>query len=244
MGYANIAIVELHLGQALTSASPVTSDRKLNLNDIGAVRDLNRIPDDTVEYYIQIADSQIDGILTEMYKAPLKKCAHGQWDLDTAIDEYNQNVETMDTTNLVRGDEIVIRDDDTGVEEFHVVSEVVDQFTFITLEPILTNFTGDNVRVIRITFPPPIPQVSGRFAAAFIYDKYFSAQVSPDLSNYGDKMRSVAIGQLNDILNGKIILGCQRRIGDRFGNAYLSDLYSLQDRGFNTSERNMDQQGK
>ncbi len=232
------------MGQALTSASPVNSDRKINLNEIGAVRDLNRIPDDTVEYYIQIADTQIDGILTEMYKTPLQKCAHGQWDLDAALDEYNQIVETMDTTNLVAGDEIVIRDDDTGTEEFHVVKELLDQFRFITVDPILTLFTGDNVRVIRIAFPPPIPQTSARFAAAFIYDKYFAAQVSPDISNYGDKMRSVAIGQLNDILNGKIILGCQRRIGDRFGNAYLTDSYAHQDRGYNVNDRDMSQQGK
>ena len=46
---------------------------------------------------------------------------------------------------------------------------------------------------------------------------------------------------LNDILNGKTILKepCARRIGDRFGNAYLTDTYAVQDRGFNTSERNM-----
>jgi len=179
-----------------------------------------------------------------MYKTPLQKCAHGQWDLDAALDEYNQIVETMDTTNLVPGDEIVIRDDDTGTEEFHVVKEVLDQFRFITVDPILTLFTGDNVRVIRIAFPPPIPQTSARFAAAFIYDKFFAAQVSPDISNYGDKMRSVAIAQLNDVLNGKIILACQRRIGDRFGNAYLDDTYAHRDRKYSTNDRDMSQQGK
>lgn len=242
MGYASVIEVDLILAQALTSARPdgTSSGGKFNLINIGNVRDPNRVPTETVEYYISLADSQIDGILSQQYHYPFRKCVHGQWALDAPISEYNQTVEVSDATNLVPGDEIVIRDDDTGLEENHIVSEVVDQYSFTTLDAI-GDFEGDNVRVIRIGFPPPVNQISARLAAAFIYDKYFAAQNDPNESNYGNKMREVARGQLNDILNGKTILRepCARRIGDRFGNAYLDDAYAHRDRGYATQDRNM-----
>jgi len=41
-------------------------------------------------------------------------------------------------------------------------------------------------------FPDPIPLVSARFAAANLYDKKFAAQVSPNMSQYGNTLRSMA----------------------------------------------------
>ena len=243
MGYSTIGEVDLILGQALTSARPDTTDQKINLINIGDVRDLNRVPNDVVEYYISTADGQIDGIISEMYHTPIKKCVHGSWPLEADISEYNQVVELTDATNLVPGDEVIIRDDSSGDEEHHIVDQVIDQYSFLTVENIDTNFSGSDVRVIRIAFPPTINQISARFAASFVYDKYFSAQSDPNTSDYGNTMRKVATNQLNDILNGKTILRepCTRRIGDRFGNGYLDDAYAHRDRGYSTTDRNMSQ---
>ena len=55
-------------------------------------------------------------------------------------------------------------------------------------------------------------------------------------------MREYATGQLNDILNGRTILACQHRKGDRHGNPWLDDLYQLRDRGFDTG-RDMSKPG-
>lgn len=241
MGYCTIVEVEEFLGQALTSARPDSSQTKIRLINVNNERDLNRISDDLVEFYISTADTQIDGILSQMYMTPLKKCANGEWPLDADINEYNQTVEMSDSTNLVPGNEIVIRNEDTGEEEYHIVNTIVDQYSVTTVSPILTSFTGDNIRVTRIQFPPPISQISARYAASYIYDKYFSAQNSPNISDYGKEMRRVAMGQLNDILNGKAILKCQRRIGDRFGNPYLNSSYTHQTPvdGYNTNDREM-----
>lgn len=227
------------LGQALTSARPDTPGERFKIWEIGHQRDTNRIPNSVVNQYIDFGDSQIDGILSHQYKVPLNKVAWGQWDLDADINEYNQQVELSDASNLIVGQTIVIRDTVTGDEETHVVATLVDQFTVTTEDTILTTFEGDNIVVIRIAYPPPINQTSARYAASYIYDKYFASQNAPNVSEYGDKMRASAMQQLNDILNGKTILRNQKRVGDRFGNPYLNDLYPVTDRGFNASERNM-----
>ena len=245
MGYASVLEVDLVIAQALTSARPDSSNQKIDLINVGDTRDTNRIPNDVVEYYISLADAEIDAVLSEMYETPFKKCAHGEWKLDSPIDEYNLIVEVTDATNLVPGDEIVIRDDSTGYEETHQVQTIIDQYSFTVYQDIEADFDGDNVRVIRVGFPPPIHQVSARWACSFIYDKYFSAQNSPNVSQYGEQMRSWAMGQINNVLNGKVIIRepCSRRIGDRFGNAYLESGYSHRSSsdGYKTTDRNMSQ---
>lgn len=233
MGYSSIDEVDRTLAQALTSARPETPDIVGDLVNIGNTRDLNQIPNEVVQQYIRFADGKIDGVLSQQYYTPLIPCASGQWDLDADINEYNQNVEISDTGNLVVGEKIVIRNDDTGDEEFHYIATIEDQYTLTVTVPIGTVFDASNeVRVIRLKYPSPVPQISVRYAAAFIYDKYFAAQASPNVSDYGNKMRDEAMQDMNNILNGRAILACQRRRGDRFGNSYLDDSFSLRDRGF------------
>lgn len=241
MGYASIAEVELILPTALTSAKPTGTLNKVNIVNIGNSRDLNRIPNEMLEYYISIADQTIDGILSQMYQMPLKKCPNGQWDLDFPLSEYNQEIQLSDATNFVPGDEIIIRDDDTGIQEHHIVAIVVDQNTITTVSPIETNFEGEEVRVFRLTFPPPISEISARLAASYIYDKFFSAQGSPNVSEYGLEMRKKAENRLNDILNGRTTLRCQRRIGDMFGNSYLDSRMALYEgpQEFSANERDI-----
>lgn len=245
MGYASVIEVDLILAQSLTSARPDGSSNsgKITLINIGNIRDPNRIPTEVVEYYISLADTQIDGILSQQYYVPFSKCVHGQWDLEAPINEYNQTVEVSDATNLVPGDEVIIRDDSTGLEETHVVETIIDQYSFTVVDDIESTFEIGNTRVIRVGFPPPINQISARYAASFIYDKYFASQNAPNVSDYGNKMRDVAMGQLNDVLNGKVILKepCARRIGDRFGNAYLDSAYAHRKPvdGYHTQDRNM-----
>lgn len=266
MGYSSIEEVDLILAQALTSSTPLApSTSRVKLIEIGNTRDANRVPDATVEYYINLADSQIDGILTQQYFTPFSKCVHGEWELDDDInavssggsgtdavagtDSAGSEVETSSNTvavssscNLIPGDEIILHDDLTGAEEVLIVSTIIDQYSFTTTTDIEGIFLADSgVRVIRLRFPPPLNQISARYAASFIYDKFFAAQAQPNSSDYGKEMRSVAMGQLNDILNGKTIIKCARRRGDIFGNPNIDSNYGVREPygGFNTSERNM-----
>lgn len=245
MGYSNLLQVDQMLAQALSSARPDISGDKINLlhipgsnpNPIG----VNKIPDSVVYGFISSADKEVDGILSQMYKTPLKKCAYGEWMLDADLDEYNQTVELNDACNLIVGDEFLIRDDDSGTEERHIVATVEDYNSITTQDPILTNFSGDNVRVLRIDYPAPVGQISARYAASFIFDKYFAAQNDPNTSEYGDKMRLISMQQLNDILNGRTQLDCQLRKGDRFGNPWIDSRYALREhpQSFNSNDRNM-----
>jgi hypothetical protein len=265
MGYSTISEVDLILAQALTSATPeAPSTQRVKLINIGNSRNTNLVPDDTVEYYINLADSQIDGILTQMYFTPFDKCAHGEWKLDedinqtqtagtgtdatagtdTAGDTITASAKTVvveSSCNLVPGDEVLIHDPNVqGSAEWHVVDTIVDQYTFTTVDDIVATFlAANNIRVIRLRFPPPLNQISARYAASFIYDKFFAAQAQPNTSDYGKEMRAIAMGQLNDILNGKIIVKCGKRRGDIFGNPWIDDTYQHRDRGYNTSERDM-----
>lgn len=244
MGYATILEVEQIIGQALTSARPDTPGERFNLLEIGHTRDSNRIPDDIVNYYISLGDNQIDGILSQQYYTPLKLIVLGQWSLDSDISEYNQQIETSEANSLVPGDQVLIKNMVTGYEESHFVSGIVDYHTVTSLDP-MSNFDASNSVVKRILYPPPINQISARYAASFIYDKYFTAQNSPNISDYGKEMRNVAMGQLNDILNGKVILRNQLRIGDRFGNPWLDSSYAHRTPvdGYNTSDRDMSKMG-
>lgn len=272
MGYSTIAECDLILAQALTSATPLApSTSRVKLIEIGNTRDINRVPDATVEYYINLADSQIDGILSQQYFTPFGKCAHGEWVLDEdlnaiaaagteilatdalvdtsgGIDATTSNtIEVSTAVNLVPGDEIVLHDDLTGIEEILVVATIVDQNTFTTTTDIEGIFLADSgVRIIRLRFPPPLNQISARYAASFIYDKYFAAQAQPNTSDYGKEMRTVAMGQMNDILNGKILIKCARRRGGMFDNPWLDSSYGVAApwTGFNTSERDMSKPNK
>jgi len=215
--------------------APSTS--RVKLIDIGNTRDVNRISDTTVEYYINLADSQIDGILSQQYSTPFGKCAHGEWSLDEDLNAVTvagtgladtsgtivtaaANIVKVNTAcNLIPGDEIILHDDFLGDEEILIVASIVDQNTFTTTTNIEGMFLADSgVRVIRLRFPPPLNQIPARYAASFIYDKYFTAQAYPNTSVYGKEIRTVAMGQLNDVLNGKILLKSAKRHGDIFGN--------------------------
>lgn len=231
MGYSNIVEVELVLAQSLSSGRPNGSGQKFNIINSTSTDQLalNRIPDEVLEFHINLADAEINGALTQMYKIPLKKCVQGQWTLDADINEYNQIVEVSDAYNLVPGQEIIIRNDDTGDEEQHIINQVIDQYSFTVVDNIVTEFSGSEVRVMRIDHPPPINLISARLAAASIYDKYFSAQNDPNISEYGKELRLLASGQINDILNGRTTLECQERIGDIFASPYIDSRYSLRE---------------
>ena len=263
MGYSTTIEVDAILGQALTSARPdATVNQHIKLINIGEVRDLNRISTEIVEFYISLADSQIDGVLSQQYFTPFSKCQDGQWNLEEDINAPaatphdqtsssgtdgassptvpSNQVTITDTRNLIAGDEILIIDDITGQKERAIVASIVDQNIFTTVDDIEGSFfIVDEVRVTRIKFPPPLNQISARLAASFIYDKYFASQSSPNVSDYGKEMRTIAMGQINDILNGKAIMRCARRRGDIFGNPWIDDTYQHRDRGYNTGDRNM-----
>tara|TARA_B100000614_G_scaffold262909_1_gene300813 strand:+ start:292392 stop:293123 length:732 start_codon:yes stop_codon:yes gene_type:complete len=226
MAYATIQLVERVLAQALTSATnSVANGDKIPLVDFGNLRNENTISEDIINQYIQWSDEEVDGALSEMYQVPLCEKADLEMMPLFSIGEYYLSLDVDKAENLVPGDVIVIFDDTQ--EERHIVDMVVNNTTVETVDTIVGTYEASETRVIRVKFPPPIPLISARLAAANIYDKYFAAQVSPNVSDYGKVLRGQAIRDLNNILNGRTVLHGQRRIGHRFLNPNLRDRYRL-----------------
>jgi len=239
-GYCTTQQVDKALGQALTSSRPTDLDGvRFPLWEIGNTRNTNEIPDTIVNEYIRWASDEIDSDLTVLYRTPLKMIANDEWYLAQDIDPYNPDTIVIEgVLNLVPGDTIYIISTDYNPprKEVHIVKEIISSDEFTVEEPIFSNFTaGTNTRIVRVGYPPAITFVCARKAAANIYDKYFASQVSPDMSNYGSELRTMALNAMSDILNGVIILHGQERIVNRFAHATLYDRNQVLSRDGNTT---------
>lgn len=224
MGYCTITEVERLLGNALTSATDPTNQNRRNLLQIGKVRDKNSIPDSTVNQYIQWAGHEIDSTLSQMYRTPICEYADFQQNIFADVTEYNSYIILERNCPLSVGDIVILTQD--GIEERHEIETVVGDGLFSTIDPIEYEFTS-GARVIRVKFPDPLPWICSRLAASNVYDKYFAAQVSPNISEYGKFLRDQARQKINDLLNGRAILRGVPRVGRRLYDPTLSEQYNL-----------------
>ena len=241
MGYSSRQEVERILNQALTTATNNTDsagdDSFVPLYEISNSTRPNAISPSLVDQYILWADEEIDSALSEMYAVPFCEKADLQMSLIHDIGVYSDNIDLDKARNLNPGDTIVFIDD--FQEERHIVENVVNNNLVEIKGTLLGFYDSDNTRVIRVKYPPAITLASARMSAANIFDKYFTAEVSPNISNYGKHLRKVARGDLNNILNGRTILHGQKRIGHRFFNPNLRDRYRLPS-AEQDSSRNLD----
>ena len=240
MGYSNQSLVVKILAQSLTYSTPTSLGTPVDLIQIGNTLDTNLVPDTVVDQYIQWADSEIDSALSELYVTPLCEFANFESTLESDIGEYNDYVITTNRCPFYPGDNIILSDGEH--EERHVIESIInttDNNVFTTEDPVQYTFSAITTRIIRVAYPNPIPLISARKSAANLYDKYFMAQSSPEKSDYGNMLRKLARGDINNILNGRTILHAQKRIGRRFYNPNLDDRYGLPD--MQISENNIDE---
>jgi len=227
MGYCTENDIKLTIAQALTSATASTSDSLGTLSsllNVGNVLDKNLVTTENVNYYIQLGDSEIDSLLSELYITPFCERVDFETELFSSIDPSNPYIVLERYCPLASGD-IILLTDGTN-EERHEIDEVIGGDTFSTVSEIQYSFSS-GTRLLRVSYPPPLRFVSARLASANIYDKYFMSESSPNTSGYGEQIRNLAYDRLNDVLNGTIILHGAHRIGRRFYNSNLVDQYSL-----------------
>ena len=240
MGYSTITLIERIISQTLTSSTPESIGTTVDLLKIGNTLDSNLIPEDTVEQYIQWADSEIDSAISELYVTPLCEFSNFETVLYSDIDEYYDYVITTNRCPFYPGDNIILTDGEN--EERHVIETIVDNVNsniFTTELPVQYAFDAIVTRIIRVSYPNPVPLISARKAAANIYEKYFMAESSPSESEYGKMLRKLARSDINNILNGRTILHAQKRIGNRFYNSNLDDRYGLPN--IEISDNNVDE---
>ncbi len=229
MGYCTETDITKTIAQALTSATANTSDdlgTLGNLLNVGNTLDKNLISTDNINYYIQLADSEIDGILSQLYSTPFCEKVDFETSLYSDLDPSNNNYIVLERYCPLAVGDIFLLTDGTN-EERHEISEVVSGGdTFETATDIQYSFVA-GARILRVAYPTPIRFISARIASANIYDKYFSSESSPNTSQFGESLRGLAYDRLNDVLSGTIILHGQHRIGRRFYNPNLVEQYSL-----------------
>lgn len=227
MGYSSIQDITNVMAQALTSATSASPDGFGTLSpliNIGNSLDKNLVSDATVDYYIQMADREVDASLSELYNTPFCELANFETVLYSDIYEYNPYIVTEKACPLMVGDQVIIMGD--GQEERHVINEVISSMVFSTEDAIGFEFSADS-RVVRVSYPDPIRFISARKAAATLYDKYFSSETAANTSKFGEYLRQLAFESINNILNGTTILHGQHRIGRRFYNSNAVDQYGL-----------------
>lgn len=224
MGYCTTTDIDRILASALTSATNPTTQSRRSLLQIGKVRDKNNISDDIVNQYISWSGQEIDATLSELYKTPFCELADFESQLYSDITEYNSYIVLERDCPLIDGDVIILKYG--TIEEKHIIDDVIGDGVFSTVDPIQFAFP-DGSRLIRIKFPDPISWICTRLAAANIYDKYFAAQASPDMTDYGKTLRLQGRQKLNDVLNGRAILHGVHRIGRRLYDPTIVDQYDL-----------------
>jgi len=227
MGYCSEQDIIKTIAQALTSATAQTTSGLGTLSsllNVGNSLDKNLVTTENVNYYIQLGDSEIDSLLSELYVTPFCEKVDFETELFSSMDPSNPYIVLERYCPLASGD-IILLTDGTH-EERHEIDEVIGGDTFSTVSEVQYSFAS-GTRLLRVLYPPPLRFVSARLASANIYDKYFMSESSPNTSGYGEQIRNLAYDRLNDVLNGTIILHGAHRIGRRFYNGNLVDQYSL-----------------
>lgn len=227
MGYSSRQLVQNILAQTLTSATTPTLEGRGKLINFGNQIDKNLITNEVLDNYISMADSFINSVLSVIYKTPLSEKADAEFILAMNTDPYSSEVILEDNKagQLVPGDNLIFVQN--GIEERGVVESVLNSSTFTLESSLGLIYEPDYTRIIRVRYPDPIPNISARMTAASVYDKYFSAQSSSEKSDYGKSQRTLARVDLNNILNGRVVLHGQHRIGKRFVSGNLIDRYGL-----------------
>lgn len=241
MGYSTIRQVLDIMANALTSgvSAPQANGRMLlNDRDISTTFQPNNI-DTNLIYQMGIwSDEQIDAALSEMYQTPLIEKTDIELVLLNDIDPYNSSIELNKAAVLTPGDVLLFLDEIQ--EERHIVREVLNENAIELEDALIGLYSASNTRVLRVKYPPSITLISARLTAATVFDKLFSAQVAPGVSEYGKHLRELARRDLNNILNGRTILHGQKRIGHRFFNPNLRDRYRLPGIEDTGQDRNID----
>jgi len=247
VGYCSIQDIRNIIAQTLTSAT--ASDQAdldkfppgfnlLRIGDVGRSFDKNLLPQDVIESYIQIADATIDAKFSQLYLTPFSEIVDLEAKLFSPVgtnpssssssssnEDVNYTVVLDKVCPINPGDVIILIQN--GVEERAVVSAIIDGTSFTVDGEYFQNYYPTNTRVVRVSYPKPIRYISARLAAANIYDKYFTAEASPNTSEFGKYLRKIAYNDMNDILNGRTKLHGQQRIGRTFYNPNIVEQYDL-----------------
>jgi len=223
IGYSSVDEVNFVIAQALTqgTADPTFGTTPVPLINMGELP-TTTVQRPVIEQYIKNADTVIDGYLSSIYDIPLHRIVNDEQSLTDNTLTGSNILKLTNTARIMIGDKILLMD--TVGSVYVDILLVYDRTTVQLSEAVTRDFTiANGAKVQMLRFPDPIPLISARLAAGNLYDKYFAAQQSPNMSDYGDTLRKISYTHLNSLLNGREVLIGQTRTGKRFYNPELLD---------------------
>lgn len=242
MGYCTRYEVQQALANALTQGNP-TGAGPVDIISIGNTLS-STVTDDQMAQFIRWADDQVDGLISSIYRIPLSRVNKGTFRLSMDATAGDYVLYMQDASRFTEGDVVVIRQD-PWVEENVVLPHTTctpiiptppdgfpqppDNRTLCLWLPLSHSYDMNLARVERVRYPDPIPKISAKLAASFIYDKHFAAQQEPNESEVSKYLRKEAKQELNLILSGAIrlnIADANMLIGRRFYNPAIDDAWS------------------
>ena len=177
------------------------------------------------EQYILLAQEQIDSRLRAMYVCPLRQVKTYETTVTSMTVAAGTNVTVAVRTNVSFGiDQEIRMQSKYDMETARIVS-VNSNGTDLVLDSLSNAYVFDD-KISIIEFPDSIRLTTAQFACSFLIDKLFTAEQSPDVSEYGKKLRGQAKGSLNSILAGESRLFGQDHTGRRFVRNSLFDALS------------------
>jgi len=181
------------------------------------------------EYYIQYASEYLDGRLRPFYSCPLRRIKSYETEVLNDLTHGSPvRVQVNDSGPFIRGE--FVRLQDVNQMETCCVQETAPDdldLTYVTLRHVTNNYlTADNTRISVLEYPDPVPIITAQMAVAFLLDRLFVAEQSPDVSMYGKNQRNLARAQIENILSGEVLLFGQEHTGRRFVRMSLLDKFS------------------
>lgn len=177
--------------------------------------------------YVNLATQHIDSRLRQIYICPFKRIKILETTLTENIPTDSTYLMVEDSGNFNYGNYIRFKDD-LG-KKTHTVNKIFDDdLNKIGITPNTARVydLADNPIVNLLEYPDPLPFICAQMAISMMFDKMFTAEQSPDISNFGKSQRTQANNSMDDILLGVIRLEGQDHTGRRFARSSIRDTIS------------------
>jgi hypothetical protein len=185
------------------------------------------------ERHLLFAIQHVDASLSSIYVTPLRRVIVERSPIVHNMLPSSTDVMVADVTGFRVGE--CVRLSDTNGSEISRIAAIPTTFDdgggpicntrHLTLaSPTLNAYDSGSSAVIEmLVYPEPVTKMTASFALSFIYDKLFTTDGSPDVSNFGKTMRNNSREMLEDIITGVTRLKGQQYVGRRFVRQQLFD---------------------
>jgi hypothetical protein len=242
MGYATIPEVILALANALTSGNPDLDSGAVPITEIGKKISAT-VTDDEIAQYVRWADENINGAISSIHRIPLKRVNKGTFRLKADAVAGDTDIMVEDANDFTEGDVIVLNQGPLCDQNLVILQSTCVPATspppppnfaepphprrVCLWLPLPRSFDMNLARVCKVGFPDPVPKISAKMAASYLYDRRFAAQQEGNKSDFGKVLRGQAYQTLNMILSGAtklLIADANQLVGRRYYNPALDDV--------------------